>query len=1258
MRRTYIIIILILLSFVVKAQVYQSMPQAGYGPVKRFLIDSVLTIPTGISSLRNISGGRDTGQIRYNKSDSTTYVYSGTQWNKVGSLIDTVSLSNRINGKLNISDTGSMLSPYLRKKDTVSLSNRINLKLNISDTSSMLSNYRTAINGRVKYTDTASMLAPYLKSAVTSVGLSMPVAFSVANTPVTSTGTLAVTAVGTAAQYIRGDGQLATLPSGASGGSSVDYYFNGGTSQGTIGGSTYYEMSKNAVIGTSVDFSRTNAEGNGLISQFITDANDPNRTEIPAGAWNFELFFNASSSGGSPSYYVELLKYDGSTFTSIASGSAIPELITSGTSIDLYLTSLAVPYTTLLITDRLVIRIYVVTSGRTITLHTQNGHLCLVTTTFAGGVSSLNGLTANTQYLSVGTAGTDFAINSLTDTHTFNLPTASATNRGALSSANWTTFNNKLSTTTAASTYVPYTGATTAVNLGSQTLSSGAITSTGASSFGSGTAINTGTSGITLPLATQAYGTIAFGNNSSGTAAPTISSKSNDNTGLSIIAQANDVNTYDMSFTAAQNDYTDFSTLTNTAFLFSRYTTPLLSILRNGVTTFSNLSGSGNRMVIAGSSGTLSTQAIPSGTVTSVAALTLGTTGTDLSSTVANGTTTPVITLNVPTASATNRGVLSSANWSTFNGKMNFSDTALMLSNYQTAINQRLKISDTASMLSGYQTAINLKLKVADTASMLSNYQTAINQRLKISDTASMLSGRFAKDTVSLSNRINLKVTSVSGTSPIVSSGGTTPAISIPAATTSVNGYLTSTDWTTFNNKAAALSGTINTIPKFNTISTIGNSNITDNGSLVSLNSITNVNSSLGILANQPAGGPILTLSIGNGGSGYVDGSYTVTFPPSTSLYGSATLVVSGGIVTTATLIYGGANYYAGETKSIPNTSLGGTGSGCVITIATVDDSNLRIQNAFGTSTASSDISLYHFNASTLANEGLGFLKWETNDASTGAAGIQAKFGAYSAGGIGNAYFTFETKEAGGAVTERTRIGSDGAIGIGATSLTGYSLRASKNISGATTSYGFMNDGVVQTGVTVNAIGYSTNLSTVASAFTNANLTHYQASQSTIGATSIVTNQFGFSANANLIGATNNYGFYGNIPTAANRWNLYMSGTASNYLAGNLLIGNSTDNGSGSKLQVTGNVSLTTAGNKLLIATGTNATAGTATLVSGTVTVATSAVTANSIILITVQESGVITGVTRVSARTTGTSFVITSSVLTDTASVGWLIIN
>jgi len=61
--------------------------------------------------------------------------------------------------------------------------------------------------------------------------------------------------------------------------------------------------------------------------------------------------------------------------------------------------------------------------------------------------------------------------------------------------------------------------------------------------------------------------------------------------------------------------------------------------------------------------------AINSGTVTSISALTIGTTGTDITSSVANSTTTPVITLNIPTASATNRGALSSADWTTFNSK-------------------------------------------------------------------------------------------------------------------------------------------------------------------------------------------------------------------------------------------------------------------------------------------------------------------------------------------------------------------------------------------------------------------------------------------------------------------------------------------------------------------------------------------------------------------------------------------------------------
>ena len=93
----------------------------------------------------------------------------------------------------------------------------------------------------------------------------------------------------------------------------------------------------------------------------------------------------------------------------------------------------------------------------------------------------------------------------------------------------------------------------------------------------------------------------------------------------------------------------------------------------NGSGGFSNVTiGTG----VAFAGGTLSATG-SGGTVTSVAALTLGTTGTDLSSTVANGTTTPVITLQVPTASASNRGALSAADWTTFNNKGSGSVTSV-----------------------------------------------------------------------------------------------------------------------------------------------------------------------------------------------------------------------------------------------------------------------------------------------------------------------------------------------------------------------------------------------------------------------------------------------------------------------------------------------------------------------------------------------------------------------------------------------------
>ena len=290
----------------------------------------------------------------------------------------------------------------------------------------------------LQYVNGAGNLTTF-PTLITSIGLTMPSAFSVANSPLTANGTIAVTGAGVASQYIRGDGTLADFPTSGGGGSSVSYYLNGGTSQGTIGGTTYYEMSKTAVTGTGVDFTKT---GDGFIVAFLTDANDPAQLNIPAGNWNYEIYASMSSNGGTPEMYAELYVYDGTTFTLISTSPH--EILYDGTALNLYTFAMAVPATSLTLTDRLAVKLYATNSGgKTTTIHTQDGHLCQIITTFSTGITALNGLTAQVQYFQTGTSGTDFNISSTTATHTFNLPTASAANRGALSSADWSIFNGK-----------------------------------------------------------------------------------------------------------------------------------------------------------------------------------------------------------------------------------------------------------------------------------------------------------------------------------------------------------------------------------------------------------------------------------------------------------------------------------------------------------------------------------------------------------------------------------------------------------------------------------------------------------------------------------------------------------------------------------------------------------------------------------------------------------------------------------------------
>lgn len=99
-------------------------------------------------------------------------------------------------------------------------------------------------------------------------------------------------------------------------------------------------------------------------------------------------------------------------------------------------------------------------------------------------------------------------------------------------------------------------------------------------------------------------------------------------------------------------------------------------------------------------------------------------------------------------------------------------------------------------------------------------------------------------------------------------------------------------------------------------------------------------NNGVGSGVNEMAfGGDILTTSGLVGGTGYTNGTYTsVALTGGTGTGAQATIVIAGGSVTTVTITNNGNYYVAGDILTAPASSIGGTGTGFSITVATVDD--------------------------------------------------------------------------------------------------------------------------------------------------------------------------------------------------------------------------------------------------------------------------------------------------------------------------------
>jgi hypothetical protein len=368
------------------------------------------------------------------------------------------------------------------------------------------------------------------------------------------------------------------------------------------------------------------------------------------------------------------------------------------------------------------------------------------------------------------------------------------------------------------------------------------------------------------------------------------------------------------------------------------------------------------------------------------------------------------------------------------------------------------------------------------------------------------------------------------------------------------------TSWVNDSDAGVTGSGTTNTLPKFTGASTIGNSNVSDSGAVITLGSdFTNINgfSGGGFTRVLPAGNTFGGLA--NGATGTFTGSangWSIVSRQTWNINDDA-FTFNGFTANDTRIVVNrsatSANGYTAFQGLIQNSGSATQGAAYGIYIANTSGNGnfgsviaYKVGAAGTPSNTGTYTNYWAFQSNFLPLNIANFYGLEINDytATTLARALNLNMAAGAnkwniyAGGSANNYVA-------------------GSLGIGVTNLTGVNLYVAKNITGAAAAYGVIQQGVVQSDVTTSGYGFYNQLNTQAASFTT-NYSHFLAVQNSIGAGSAITTQVGYNVASNLTSATNNYGFRGQIPSGANRWNLYMDGTAANYLAGDTAIGTTT----------------------------------------------------------------------------------------------------